>query len=200
LGLSIVLFTIDSPFYEVIEMQIQMQSTPAILGITKSDARIEIQQPQARMDFQQSKAAMEIKQTQGKLTIDQTEAWAEMNIKSVFRSTREAAAEGQQAWMQYLAKTAQEGSELMKIENGGGAIAAQAKRNGQLPKHEFGLGFVPSPFSVKINYQPGDVQINIQPRKAITNITAQKPSIHYQQGNVDFHLKQKNSLQFNFLT
>jgi hypothetical protein len=180
--------------------QIQMQSTRAILGITQSDAQMEIQQPKAQMDFQQPKAAMEINQTQGKLTIDQTQAWADMNLKSILRRNEEFAAEGNQAWVQYLAKTAQEGSELMKIENGGGAIAAQAKRNGQLPKHEFGLGFVPSPFSVKINYQPGDVQINIQPRKAITNITAQKPIIQYQQGSVDFHLKQKNSLQFNFLT
>jgi Family of unknown function (DUF6470) len=180
--------------------QIRVQSTPAILGIEKSNARLHIQQRHAQMELQQPKAIMEMKRIPPKLNIDQTQAWADMNLKSILRRNEEAAAEGSQAWMQYLAKTAQEGSELMKIENGGGAIAAQAKRNGQLPKHEFGLGFIPSPFSVKINYQPGDTQINIQPQKVNSNITPQRPIVQYQQGNVSYHLKQQNSLQIDFVT
>jgi hypothetical protein len=198
-----VLFSIDSLFYEVNDMQIpqiRMQSTPAKLGIEKANASIEIQQPHAQMELHQSKAIMDMKRVQSKLTIDQTQAWADMNLKSILRRNEEFAAEGNQAWMQYLAKTAQEGSELMKIENGGGAIAAQAKRNGQLPKHEFGLGFIPKPFSVKLNYQPGEVQTNIQPQKVVSNIKAQQPTIHYQPGNINYHLNQRNSLQIDFAT
>jgi hypothetical protein len=180
--------------------QIRVQSTPAILGIEKLNDKLEIKQPHAQMELQQPKAIMEMKRIPPKLNINQTQAWADMNLKSILRRNEEAAAEGNQAWMQYLAKTAQEGSELMKIENGGGAIAAQAKRNGQLPKHEFGLGFIPSPFSVKLNYQPGDVQINVRPQKVISNITPQKPVINYQQGSVNYHLKQQNSLQIDFVT
>jgi Family of unknown function (DUF6470) len=179
--------------------QIQMKSTAAILGIEKSNDRLEIKQPQAQMELQQPKGEIEMKRIPSKLTIDQTEAWADMDLKSIFRRNKEFATEGNQAWMQYLAKTAQEGSELMKIENGGGVIAAQAKRNGQLPKHEFGLGFIPSPFSVKINYQPGDVQITPHTYDVISNIKAQKPIIHYQPGSVNYHLQQKNSLQFDIL-
>jgi hypothetical protein len=197
------LFSIDSLFYEVNDMQIpqiRMRSTQAILGITQSDSQMEIQQPKAQVDFQQPKAAMEIKQTQGKLTIDQTQAWDDMNLKSILRRNEEFAAEGNQAWVQYLAKTAQEGGELMKIETGGGAIAAQAKRNGQLPKHEFGLGFIPKPFSVKLNYQLGEVQTNIQSQKVVSNIKNQQPTIHYQPGNINYHLNQRNSLQIDFAT
>jgi hypothetical protein len=180
--------------------QIRTQTTQAILGIEKSNARLDIQQNHAQMELRQSKAVMEMKRTPPKLNIDQTQAWADMNLKNILRRNKEFAAEGNQAWMQYLAKTAQEGSELMKIENGGGVIAAQAKRNGQLPKHEFGLGFIPSPFSVKINYQPGDVQINAQPQKVVSNIKAQNPTFHYQPGSIDYHLKQQNSLQIDVIT
>jgi Family of unknown function (DUF6470) len=179
--------------------QLRMQSTQAILGIEKSNSSIQIQQPQAQMELHQPKGEIEMKRIPPKLTIDQTEAWADMNLKSAIRRNKEAAGEGYQAWMQYLAKTAQEGSELMKIENGGGAIAAQAKRNGQLPKHELGLGFIPSPFSVKFNYQPGDVQITPHTYDVVSNIKAQKPIIHYQPGSVNYHLQQKNSLQFDIL-
>jgi hypothetical protein len=197
-----VLFTIDSPFLEVIKMQIpqiRMQSTPAVLGIETSSNRLEIKQPQAQMELHQPQGEIEMKRIPSKLTIDQTEAWADMNLKSAIRRNKEAAAEGYQAWIQYLAKTAQEGSELMRIENGGGAIAAQAKRNGQLPKHEFGLGFIPSPFSVKFNYQPGDVQITPHTYDVVSNIKAQKPIINYQPGSVSYHLQQKNSLKFDIL-
>ncbi|MCM3443755.1 DUF6470 family protein [Metabacillus halosaccharovorans] len=181
-------------------MQIQMKSSSAVLAIEKSPSKLNIQQPQAQMDIQQPKPRIEMNKTLPALTIDQTEAWADMNLKGIFRLISEFATEGNQAWMQYLAKTASEGNELMKIENGFGAIASQAKRNGQLPKHEFGLGFIPSPFSVKLNYQPGDVQIQFQPQKLISNITPQKPMIHYQPGSITYHLEQKNSLQFDFTT
>jgi hypothetical protein len=180
--------------------QIRMQSTQAMLGIEKSNARLHIKQPHAQMELQQPKVIVEMKRVSPKLDINQTQAWADMNLKHIFRRNEEAAGEGYRAWMQYLAKTAQEGTELMKIENGGGAIAAQAKRNGQLPKHEFGLGFIPSPSSVKINYQPGDVQINVQPQKVISNFQVQKPIINYQQGSINYHLKQQNSLQIDFVT
>jgi Family of unknown function (DUF6470) len=180
--------------------QIRMQSTQAVLGIEKSNASIDIQQSHAQVELQQPKAIMDMKSVQPKLTIDQTQAWADMNLKSILRRNEEFAAEGNQAWIQYLAKTAQEGGELMKIENGGGVIAAQAKRNGQLPKHEFGLGFIPSSFSVKFNYQPGEVRINIQPQKVVSNITVHQPIIHYQSGNINYHLNQQNSLQIDFVT
>jgi hypothetical protein len=53
---------------------------------------------------------------------------------------------------------------------------------------------------VKINYQPGDMQINIQPQKVNSNITPQRPIVQYQPGNVNYHLKQQNSLQIDFVT
>jgi hypothetical protein len=179
--------------------RLRMQSTQAILGIEKSNSSIQIQQPHARMELQQPKATIEMNRTPPKLNIDQTQAWADMNLKSILRRNEETAQEGYQAWMKYLAKTAQEGSELMKIENGGGVIAAQAKRNAQLPKHEFGLGFIPSPFSVKFNYQPGNVQVTPHTYDVVSNIKAKKPIIHYQPGSVNYHLQQKNSLQFDIL-
>ncbi len=177
--------------------QIRMQSTPAQLAIQSSPARIEIDQPQAQMDLRQPGAVMTMEKTMPRLTIDQTQAWEDMNLKSVMRSIEEAAGEGYGAWMQYLASSSQDGDELMSIEHGGGAIAAQADRNSQSPTYEFNIGYVPSPFSVKINYQPGDVRINVQPQPVQNNTRAQKPIIHYQPGNITYSMKQHNHLQID---
>ncbi|WP_456273255.1 DUF6470 family protein [Bacillus sp. AK031] len=178
--------------------QLQIQTTNAQLGIQKSSSHIQMQQPKAQVNLHQPQPSIQMRQTPGRLTIDQTEAWADMNLKGILRRNKEIAQEGYQAWAQYLAKKAQEGSELMKIENGGGAIAAQAKRNGQLPKHEFGIDFIPSPFSVRIDYQPGSVNVTHQTQDVVSAVTPQKPIIQYQPGDIKFNLMQQNSIQFDF--
>lgn len=177
--------------------QIRMQSTPAQLAIQTSPARIEIEQPPAQMNLRQQEAVMTMEKIMPRLTIDQTQAWEDMNLKSALRSIEEAAGEGYGAWMQYMAVSSQEGDELMSIEHGGGVIPTQADRKSQSPTYEFNIGYVPSPFSVKINYQPGHVRINIQPQPVQNNTRAQKPIIHYQPGNVTYSMKQHNHLQID---
>jgi Family of unknown function (DUF6470) len=177
--------------------QIRLQSTLAQLSIQSSPARIEIEQPQAQMDLRQPAAVMTMEKTTPRLTIDQTQAWEDMNLKSAMRSIEEAAGEGYGAWMQYMASSSQDGDELMSIEHGGGAIAAQADRNSQSPTYDFNIGYIPSPFSVKINYQPGDVRINVQPQPVQNNTRAQKPIIHYQPGTITYSMKQHNHLQID---
>ncbi|MFB8735896.1 DUF6470 family protein [Bacillus sp. SL00103] len=60
-----------------------------------------------------------------------------MDIKSIFRRSEEwGVAEGKRAVGEGMGRRAEEGSELIKIENGGNAIAEFAKINGAPPaKH-----------------------------------------------------------------
>ena len=72
-----------------------------------------------------------------------------MDIKSIFRRSEEWAAEGERAIGEGMGRRAEEGSQLVKIEGGGNAIAQIAKANGS-PSKQFTIGVIPSFFSVKI--------------------------------------------------
>ncbi|QHE63201.1 hypothetical protein FHE72_20925 [Rossellomorea vietnamensis] len=178
--------------------QIRLQSTSAALSILTTPGRMDIKQPPAELDIQQPGAKMGIERTPPKLTIDQTEARADMDLKSVRRRIEEYSQQGYEDWLTGLARVAQDGDELMMIENGGGAIASQAKRNSEDPMYEFNIGWIPSAGSVKISYNPGNVKINVEPQKVVNHSRPQNPNIQYTAAQVDVSLKRYADLQIDF--
>lgn len=178
--------------------QIRLESTKGQIGIQTKDAVNHIQQPKADLSIEQPKADLKIKTTPSKLTIDQTQARADVDLKSIFRRTEEFAQNGHQDFLAGIARRAQQGEELMKIENGGNPIPNQAKQNSQKPTKEFGLGFVPSAGSVKIEYKPAEVEVDVQINKPIISATTNKPVMEYEAGKVDISLQRRNDLKIDF--
>ncbi|KMJ58998.1 hypothetical protein AB685_07955 [Bacillus sp. LL01] len=178
--------------------QIRLQSAFAQteLQIQKPVQRIE--QPKSELSIEQPKAELVMELTPGRLTIDQTQAREDMDLKSVGRRIEEAAQFGRQDWLAGLARVAQDGNEMMRIENGGGAIARQAKRNSEGPPKEFNIGWIPSHFSVKIDYEPGRVDINVQERKPVIDAKINKPVHEYTPGSTQVNMANHPSLQIDF--
>ncbi|MBO8157636.1 MAG: hypothetical protein H0Z32_14495 [Bacillaceae bacterium] len=178
--------------------QIRMQSQFARIAMESKQANVNIQQPEADMSIEQPKADVQIRQKQGKLTIDQSQAWREMNLLNVYESIEEYAQLGKEGLLEGLARMSRQGDELMKIEHGGNPIAAQAEENGFDPPKEFKIGWIPSVFSVKINYEPGKADIHVNPQKPKISITPRKPEVQYEPGNVKTYMKQYADLQIDF--
>jgi len=178
--------------------QIRIESTSAQIGLKTKNAVNHIEQPKADLSIEQPKAEVTIQTTKSKLTIDQTQARADVDLKSVFRRNDEAAQRGYQDLLEGIARRAQQGNELMKIEYKGNPIATQAIQNGQKAMKEFGLKFVPSAGSVKINYEPAQVDINIEPQKPIIDVNVNKPIYNYESGEVEVFLERKNDLKISF--
>ncbi|WP_368657973.1 DUF6470 family protein [Metabacillus halosaccharovorans] len=180
--------------------QIRLESTPAKIGHDTVQAKVEIQQPQADLSIQQPKGELSIETTPSKLTIDQTEAWEDMDLKHISKRIQEFAQKGYQDWLEGLARRSSQGEQLMKIEHGGNSIASQARENSQKPKKEFGLGFIPSAGSVKIQYEPSKVSINFKPNKPAIDAEINKPVVDYTPGKVNIDLIQRNDLKIDFET
>jgi hypothetical protein len=172
--------------------QIRLESTSGQISIQTRNAVNQIQQPKADLSIEQPKADLTMKTRPSKLTIDQSQARADVDLKSISRRWEEFAQKGYQDFLAGVARRAQQGDELMKIENGGNPIANQAKQNSQKPKKEFGLGFIPSAGSVKIQYEPAKVEIEVQPNKPNINVKVNKPIYEYEPGKVDIHLQRIN--------
>jgi hypothetical protein len=179
--------------------QIRVNSDFARIEIKTSNARLSIEQPKAELEIEQPKAEMEIERIPAKLSIDQTKAWEDMDLKHIFKRIEEAAQNGYSDWINGLARRAQQGNELMKIENNGNTLAAQVKENSTKPEHQFNIGWIPSLFSVKIDYVPAEVKTQVKPQKAIINATTKNPIIDVNNGIVETSLKQLSSLEVDFI-
>lgn len=177
--------------------QIRLESTFARIGIESPRGQQSIEQPRADIDIQQPQAEMTIDRTPSKLSIDQTQAWEEMDLKHIFRRIEEFADLGYQDHLTGIARRAQEGDALMRIENGGNPIPEIARRNTE-KIYDYKLGFVPSPFSVKIDYQPAKVDIQWKVNKPIINSKARKAITEYKPSPVEISMKQDASLKIDF--
>lgn len=179
--------------------QIRLQSQMAQIEMTTNQPKQSIEQPGPDIDLQQPPAELHINRTPSVLSIDQTEARADVDLKSIRRRIEEFAQNGYQEWLNGIARRAQEGNELMRIENGGNPIASIAKQNGKfLPTYDFNIGYVPKAGSVKIDFQPTKLDIQWDIKKPVNNTKARKPIIDYQPGTVDIRLKQYQDLQIDF--
>ncbi|MBT2687165.1 hypothetical protein J7I93_03100 [Bacillus sp. ISL-47] len=179
--------------------QIRLESNFIRLGLNIERPMQEISQPPAVLSIQQPKAILEIETAPGKLTIDQTKAREDVDLKSIGRRIEEFAQNGYQDWLKGLERRAAQGTELMRIENGGNPIAYQAKENSEgLPK-QFNIGWIPSHNSVKVNYEPAKVNVKAQPQKPKIDVEIRKPIHNYTPGKVTAEILEKNSLSFDFI-
>ena len=179
--------------------QIRLQSTPAKIGLDIEQPVQEIEQKPADLSIEQPKAILEIETTPGKLTIDQSKAREDMDLKSLSKRVEEFAQQGYQDWLAGMARRSQQGNELRHIERGGNAIAAQAKENGKGPEKQFNLGWIPSHFSVKLDYQPAEVDIEVTPQKPNIEVQVNRPTHDYTPGQVGVETLQKNDLEIDFV-
>lgn len=178
--------------------QLRMESQFAKIQINQTNARLEIKQEQPQVMIQQPKPEVRMQTTPSKLSIDQTQAWEDMDLLSIFRRNDRFASEALQALQAGLARTAREGNELMKIENGGNPIAAQAKRMSSPPPKELGIKFIPSHFAVKTHYQPSELHIDVTTNKPKIDAKIHAPQFTYHPGDVQTSLLQRNYLKITY--
>jgi hypothetical protein len=179
--------------------QIRIESTVAKLGMRTQHAQVTIEQPKADLTIEQPHAELNIETTPSKLTIDQSKAREDMDLKSVFKRSEEAAQLGYQALLEGIARRSSEGDQLMMIENGGNAIASIAEENGKPREYEFNIGWIPSPGSVKLDFTPRKVNIQVEPRKPIINVEPNKPILTYAPGKVEYMMENYSSLKIDFV-
>jgi hypothetical protein len=178
--------------------QIQIQSQPALLDIQTINAKLSIEQPEPILDLEQPPAEMHIDKTPSKLTIDQTQAWADMGMKPLLQFNEDQAKMALQDCWKGIQQTVSDGDEMMRIEDGGNAIADISKRDSEPPTYDFTIGVIPSYGSVKIDYQPSKLDITWDIKPAVNNSKASSPIIQYSPGKVSVNLKQQSFIKIDF--
>ncbi|MGY3311994.1 hypothetical protein ACV242_000490 [Peribacillus simplex] len=179
--------------------QIRLQSTSMKIGLNIEQPVQQIEQKAADQSIEQPQAILEIRTAPGKLTIDQSQAREDMDLKSLSKRVEEFVRQGYQDWLAGMARRAQQGTELRHIEKGGNALAEQARQNSKGPEKQFNLGWIPSHFSVKLDYQPAQVEIEATAQKPIIDARINRPNHTYTPGSADVEILQKNALDIDFI-
>jgi len=179
--------------------KLQIQTTKAQIGLDIQKPNQEIQQPKANLDLQQPKAKLLIETTKSKLLMDAFQAREDLDLKNARSRTTEIAQRSKQEVFEGITRRAQEGNELMRIENGGNPIASIAKNKGSQPYSGVNIKFIPSADSVKINFQPANIDIKVEPQKVINNSKVNKPIHHYTPGKVKVEIIQNPLLKIDWI-
>lgn len=174
--------------------RLEIHHTFAELGFTTKQARIEIRQPHGELSIRQPHAQMKMTKTGGNLTIDQSEAFADANVKHIFRLNKEWVDKAKRKALQSLAEVAAEGNRLMKIENYPKTtiIPQIAREKSNPPPKDVNIDWIPSSLDkVKFHYEPAKIHIHVQEGKVSIKGKPRQPEITYHRGDFQIYLKQK---------
>src|SRR5690625_3396033 len=179
--------------------QIRMESQLARIGMQQQFASLKIEQPKADINVEQQAAKLEISAPLGQLIIDQSQAWEETHLMSTPRLIEKQGQEAIQIAAEGTARRAEQGTQLMKIEQDIDLIVQHAQENGFRQQKTLSLKYMPSPFSVKIDYIPADVDLEVTTESPTINTKPNKPIISYEQGILDIYMEQYESLDIDYV-
>ncbi|MFD1204781.1 DUF6470 family protein [Sporosarcina contaminans] len=177
--------------------QLQIQTTKGILGLLIDKPIQEIEQPKATMNQEQPAAILEMSTTRPQLSIDTSEVRADIDLKGPLRRGDENAQYGRQGAMEGIARRAQEGQQMMQIENGGNAIVDIIRQQTTPAPAPLGIRFVGDRTKIQMSFQQGTLEINATPQRPILDVQINKPIHHYTPGKVSGVMEQYPSIQID---
>ncbi|MFZ5968976.1 MAG: DUF6470 family protein [Bacillota bacterium] len=179
-------------------MDLRISSTPALIGVKTNWGKLEMKQPAADMDIQIQKPSLEIRSEQIKVQIDQSQCFSEAGLKGIDDFMKERVGVSKKGFQKGLAKIVRQGNEMMQIDTGINVIAKQAKESMFEDKAQLTLVSMPKS-RPKIDFMGGTVDIQVVEGAVDVNVQVNKPVGNYIPGNVDIYLKQKNSLNIEYV-
>ncbi|MDK2919036.1 MAG: hypothetical protein PWQ37_1769 [Candidatus Petromonas sp.] len=178
---------------------LKINTSPALIGINTTPGKMEITQPKADINMNTEHPRIEIHSEQVRVQIDQYQCFAEAGLKNYLDLTKETVQLAKQAAMQGIERIVRQGNELAAIENGLDPIPNQAEENAfELFKKEFNFDLIPKS-RPKIDFKGGTVDIKVHEGKVNMDIKVNKPQINYTPGKVEIYLRQKNSIDIQYV-
>ncbi|MGM0370400.1 MAG: DUF6470 family protein [Bacillota bacterium] len=127
-----------------------------------------------------------------KVEINTRQARAALGEKFYKIYSKEIAQKGQQAALQGIARYAQQGDQLAKIENGGQPLIRQAKSNSKDVPKEIGLKWKPGP---EIKTAPGQFEVESTSTKTNIDTKSYVPQGELDWGQIDKYVDPESKFE-----
>ena len=174
--------------------RINISTQPIRMDYTLQNAKLNLQSSPTKVQIETAPASLEISQPRGELTIDQTPCRYSIGIKNCSDFAQDNAALGRQTVMNAIARIAQEGNQMARIESKSDALADIAADSSFSEVPEITWASIAAP---NIQYQANPVQFN--PIAGKVNFTVQPGTVQgdYQPGSVDIRVSQYPSIEIS---
>ena len=162
------------------------------MDIKKPDYQINQTKPETIIE--QGKGNLQVKQKNIKVNVDNYPARYDLGYRNYKDFMKDFAQKGKQSMLSQIKKYANQGDQLMRIENGGKPIISQAKQENKPSKKEIALRWKRGP---KISVRENSLDINYSPQKVKSNLSRGKVNSNLNWGKVSTYLEQKADLEIN---
>lgn len=179
---------------------LRITTKPALLGMETTPGKYDIQQPKADMQLNTQKPRLEMNTEHVQVLIDQYQCFAESGLKNYIDLTKDNVAFAQQKFSEAVARIVRQGDEMVSsLHKGQDMIPIHAQEN-IVAKNDKEFNMVTMPKSrPKIDFKGGTVEINVVEGKVDLQAKVNKPKINYNRGKLDIYLRQKNSVNIEYL-
>ena len=175
-------------------LRINITTQPTRLKYTINNAKFNLQSTQPKVQLEATPATVEIRQPQGELTIDNYPCRYSIGLRNIADFAEDVASVGRQTVLDTIARIAQEGDQLARIESKANAIADIAANSTVSEVLDITYAHIASP---DIHYQANPVQFN--PMDGKVDLTLQRGTLQgdYQRGSVNIQVTQYPSIEIS---
>ncbi|MBP1763064.1 MAG: hypothetical protein H6Q65_122 [Firmicutes bacterium] len=154
---------------------------------------LELQSPKAKLSIETEAAKLEIRQPAGVLEIDGTASRASIGLKTPTQFALDQAEAGRQTVLETIARTAQNGDRLARIQSGETAIAEIAADEAL----EGPLDITWAPLAPpEIHFMMQKAEITVAPVKPQIQAEPSPVQAQYTPGSVDIRIAQYEGIRF----
>lgn len=179
-------------------MALEIRQTYGQIGIRSQRAWMDIRQLPPKAHIIQKPPELDIDQKLPQVHIDQTQCFAESGLKPVLQLAHEFYQEGLEAALEAIGRIAEEGTRMMRIEDGGNPIPDIAYENAY-KEYEFNMVQMPKS-RPKIEWDMGYVNINWKMNAAkIDWETYTRAQIDLYPHKVDIYMKRWPHIEIRYV-
>lgn len=174
--------------------QIQIQSTPARLGIQTDLGKFEIKQGRAELNIESTPAVIDIKNAKPEIIIDQSKTWDALTGGKPISFWNRVYSSYTQFPVSYVEKTVQDYNQIGDLTAGGNPIAEIARQSLSqelIPIQVYGEA---SHLNVKFDAVIQKPEINVQPGRVNIQSDIKQPEVNFQRGKVQIYMEQYASI------
>ena len=179
-------------------MPLQINTTRGQIGIRTQNASQSIRNFHGEQKIETTMPKVKIKSEKPRVIIDQYQCFAEAGLKNNADLTKDMVEYAKMKHKQMIDTIVADGNRMANIKNGTPpAIPEIAEKNARGPEKQFRFGPMPSS-RPKIEVE-GSLDISWEMGKVNISYTPRKPQITYNPGKVEVYLKQKPSIDIQYV-
>ena len=152
------------------------------------------------LDIQTEKPTILLQTTQAKVIIDQSDAFSDAGLKGIRAFMDDSVSYSRQIVAEGIDRIVSQGNEFINIYSNYDPIPDQAISNSyEMFNHAFNYGVIPQS-RPQISVQEGQVNSEFRKGSVVNNSYPNKVEMTYTPWQINYFMKQYNSLQINYET